>query len=207
MPSSTIAIIGAGNIGGTLARRWVAAGHRVILGVRDPAGSRASGLVAELGWQCSAAPVGEAVSAGDVVVFAVPGSAMPSLTAGLRSALRGRIVIDATNRLGDAGPANSLDLIMKACPTAAAYRAFNAFGWEILADPVVEGAVVDLFFAGPDGAGRAAVAGLIEDVGLRPIWVGGPERADLVDALAALWFALVLDRSKGHRMAFKLLGA
>ncbi len=207
MPSSTIAVIGAGNIGGTLARKWVAAGHRVILGVRDPAGPRASALVSELGRRCTAAPVREAASAGEVVVFAIPGSAMPSAMAGLQGHLRGRIVIDATNQLGDAGPAHSFDVITRTCPTAFVYRAFNAFGWEILADPIVEDTVVDLFFAGPDGAGRATVAGLIEDVGLRPVWVGGPERADLVDALAALWFALVLDKSRGHRLAFKLLGA
>ena len=31
-----IAILGAGNIGGTLGAKWAAAGHAVVFGVRDP---------------------------------------------------------------------------------------------------------------------------------------------------------------------------
>lgn len=202
MPSRTVAVIGAGNIGSTLARKWVGAGHRVMLGVRDPAGPRASGLVHELGGAVSATSIAEAAATGGVVAFAIPGNAMAATLEGLRRPLRGKVVIDAT------GPAHSLALIAKAAPTASGlYRAFNSLGWEILADPVVGGTVADMFFAGPDGAGRATVAGLIADVGLRPIWLGGLERADLADALGVLWFALVSDQSRGRRVALKMLGA
>ena len=31
-----IGVLGAGNVGGTLGRRWARAGHKVIFGVRDP---------------------------------------------------------------------------------------------------------------------------------------------------------------------------
>jgi predicted dinucleotide-binding enzyme len=31
-----IGVIGAGNVGGTLGRRWAQAGHAVVFGVRDP---------------------------------------------------------------------------------------------------------------------------------------------------------------------------
>ena len=30
-----IAVLGAGNIGGTLGKKWLAAGHEVVFGVRD----------------------------------------------------------------------------------------------------------------------------------------------------------------------------
>ena len=33
---TAIAVLGAGNVGATLARRWTAAGHRVTLGSRTP---------------------------------------------------------------------------------------------------------------------------------------------------------------------------
>jgi hypothetical protein len=40
---------------------------------------------------------------------------------------------------------------------------------------------------------------------LRPVWVGGPESFDLIDALARLWFTLVFQRKLGRRLALKLL--
>ncbi len=206
MDASTIAVIGAGNIGGTLARKWAAAGHRVVLGVRDPAGPKPARLVEELGATVSATSMADAAAMAGIVVFAVPGSAMAGTLADLRASLRGKLIVDATNTLTGDGPSNSLGLIAKAVPTAVAYRAFNSLGWEILADPMVEDVRSDLFFAGPDGPGRQAVASLIEEAGLRPVWLGGPERADLVDAVAAIWFALVLGQHRSRRLAFRVLG-
>ena len=44
----TIAVLGAGNIGSTLGRKWVAAGHQVAFGVNDPNGKHAQALRTEL---------------------------------------------------------------------------------------------------------------------------------------------------------------
>ena len=44
-----IAIIGSGNIGGTLARKFAAARHQVVLGVRDPAKAEVQSLLKERG--------------------------------------------------------------------------------------------------------------------------------------------------------------
>ncbi len=206
MATTTIAVIGAGNIGGTLARKWVAAGHRVVLGVRDPSGPRPARLVEELGPAVSAMGMGDAAAGAAIVVFAIPGSAMVATLPEVRASLRGKIVVDATNTLGAEGPTNSLALSARSAPTSVAYRAFNSLGWEIIADPHVDGAQADLFYAGPDGPGRLAVAGLIAEAGLRPVWLGGSDRAELVDAVAAIWFALVLGQQRGRRLAFRVLG-
>ena len=40
-----IAIIGAGNVGGTLGRAWVKAGHEVMFGVRDPSSPKVAALL------------------------------------------------------------------------------------------------------------------------------------------------------------------
>ena len=40
-----IAVIGAGNVGGTLGRRWGESGHEVIFGVRDPAAGKTRDLL------------------------------------------------------------------------------------------------------------------------------------------------------------------
>jgi predicted dinucleotide-binding enzyme len=46
---------------------------------------------------------------------------------------------------------------------------------------------------------------LIADVGLHPVYVGGPEQAGVVDGVASLWFALALGQRQGRRLAFKVL--
>lgn len=61
-----------------------------------------------------------------------------------------------------------------------------------------------LFYAGPDGDAQAVVEQLIEDVGLRPVRVGGLDQVGLVDAVLRLWFTLV-SGGRGRNMAFKLL--
>jgi predicted dinucleotide-binding enzyme len=67
-----IAVIGAGNIGATLARKWSAAGHAVVFGVRDPSAEKPRALASELGG--SVAVPSEAAQGADVVVLAIPGA-------------------------------------------------------------------------------------------------------------------------------------
>ena len=63
------AIIGTGNIGGTLARHLVRGGEPVVLAAKDEA--NAAALARELGEFARAASVPEAIAEADAVVFAV----------------------------------------------------------------------------------------------------------------------------------------
>src|SRR5215813_12976968 len=67
-----IAVIGAGNVGGTLGKRWARAGHEVVFGARDPAEAKLAALVRESGPSARAASVLEAARGADFVVLAVP---------------------------------------------------------------------------------------------------------------------------------------
>jgi predicted dinucleotide-binding enzyme len=189
-----IAVIGAGKIGGTIGDAWRRAGHDVTFGVRDADGRDAPG-------RTFASP-SAAVRDGDVVLFAVPGGAMDDAVAGLQAALGGKVVIDASNHVG-APKVRSAALEALSSERTPVFRAFNSLGWENFADPRFGDDVADLFFAGPDGAARATVEGLIGDVGLRPIYVGTD--ADLVDNVLLLWFALSRGQGRGRHMAFKVL--
>src|SRR5947207_4805425 len=71
---SRIAVIGSGHIGGTLARKWSAAGHSVTFGARDPQKPELRALAQEIG--AGTASMSEAVAGADVVAFAIPGAAM-----------------------------------------------------------------------------------------------------------------------------------
>ena len=195
-----IAVIGAGNIGGTLGRKWLAAGHEVRFGVSSPGKyddlSSAGGTVA---------PVAQVVEGAEVVVLAVPGAAVADVLGQAGPALGG-IVIDATNNVGGGGALNASAAIAAAAPTAAYYRAFNTLGWESFATPTfADGERADLFYAGPDGPSRQVVEGLIADVGLGPVWLGGPEQVETVDGVTRLWFALVMGRHRPRHTAFRVL--
>src|SRR5476649_2044369 len=91
-----IAVIGKGNIGGTLGGKWVAAGHEVVFGVRSPC---APGTAA----------ITDAVGQPEVIVLAMPGAAAKDLLGSLAGALAGKVVIDATNDMTGTGKLNALD--------------------------------------------------------------------------------------------------
>jgi predicted dinucleotide-binding enzyme len=199
---TTIAVLGAGNIGATLARKWSAAGHRVTLASRNPAAAALRDLAAAIG--ADTASHLAAVDGADVVVVALPGDAVAAVADALGSALDGKVVIDATNNLAATEP-NNLANLTRHAPRAVAVRAFNSLGWENFADPDFDGTPADLLWCGPDGDDGTLVEALITDVGLRPVRVGGLDQLHLVDMLASLWFALALGQGRGRHLAFKIL--
>jgi hypothetical protein len=197
-----IAVLGAKIIGGTLARKWTAAGHEVMFGVRSVSNPETQALAHPLG--ASVGTTAEAIAFGQVVLFAIPGEAMEEAIAANAAALAGKVVVDAANRMGG-GPMNSADLFATHAPGAQVYRAFNSVGWENFDNPMYGDVEADLFYCGPAGAGQAAVEGLIRDVGLRPVRVGGLDQVGLVDMIGGLWFALAYGQGMGRNVAFKVL--
>ncbi len=199
-----IAILGARVIGSALARKWVAAGHHILFGVRDVGRPELKELVSRLGPQAGAGTVAEAIAFGEVVVFAIPGHAMEETVGAQAQALNGKLVIDATNKFGQP-VLNSVAAFSRYVPTAKVYRAFNNLGWENFADPNFDGVQADLLYCGAADESRPVVERLIAEVGLRPVWVGGLERIRLVDTLGDLWFALAVGQKMGRHLAFKVL--
>jgi 8-hydroxy-5-deazaflavin:NADPH oxidoreductase len=187
-----IAVIGTGNVGGTLGERWRAAGHEVVYGSRSASGPGPGGAPVRT--------VGEAIDGAEVVLLAVPGSAITEVVAANGPALQYKVVIDAVNRIGEA-ESNSRAAIAAAAPQARYVRAFNSLGWENFADPP-EGA--GLFFAA-DPAGRPSAEELINEVGLEPVFVGNADASDIVDGVVTLWFALVTQRGGNRKLAFRVL--
>jgi predicted dinucleotide-binding enzyme len=197
-----ISVIGSGRIGGTLATKWVGAGHAVTLGARDPGKGSLLELAGRVG--AATAPIADAVQGADVVVFAIPGAAMADTISALGTPLDGKLVVDTANKVGGE-TMNSRVEVEAVAPKAFYFRAFNTLGWEQFDRPVVGAVQADLFFCGPDGDPRVMVERLIADVGLRPVWVGGPDEVEVVDGVLRLWFALVMKRQLGRRLAFKMI--
>src|SRR5215208_4544799 len=88
-----IGIVGTGNIGGTLARLFVAHGHEVaVSNSRGP--DTLADLVAELGPAATALTATEAAAYGELVVVAIPLHRYVELDP---APYRGKIVVDADN--------------------------------------------------------------------------------------------------------------
>jgi predicted dinucleotide-binding enzyme len=190
--SMKIAVIGTGNIGGTLGRRWIEAGHEVVYGSRAASGEGPGGA--------AQVPVGDALAGAEVVVLAVPGRAMADVVAANGAALDGKVVIDAGNRIGEP-QTDSRAEIAAAAPQARYVRAFNTLGWENFADPLPGTA---LFFAA-DPSAREAAEELITAVGLEPVFAGDAAAAGMVDGLLPLWFAMVKHNGGNRRVALRVI--
>lgn len=97
MEHSSTAVIGiiggTGDLGSGLARAWSAAGHRVILGSRDPA--RAEAMAAELGGSARGLSNLATAEASDIVILAVPYAVHEASLLEIRDALQGKILVDA----------------------------------------------------------------------------------------------------------------
>ena len=189
-----IAVIGTGFIGGILGRALAGAGHQVTFGSRHP-GDEA---VAD-GTPTTVTSVADALTRAQVIVLALPAAAIAELTAEHGDALAGKLLIDATNQMGQP-VANSRAALPSTIRHA---RAFNTLGGENLADPVFSDGPADLFFSAPE-ADRATVETVVAGVGLRPIYLG-EDQESLVDALFQIWITLALKQGRGRRPALRLI--
>ncbi len=199
-----IAVLGAGAVGGTVARRWADAGHEVAVGVRDRTSPSAERVAESLG-SSRVMSLADATRSADVVLVAIPGGAAAGVVGAIVSELDGKLVIDASNNVG-APVRNSIAAISAAAPASRPFRAFNSLPAPTLADPNFGGRAADLYYCGPEGPDKSTVDSLIRDAGLNPIHVGGLEWAPVVDALGGLAFALGRTRP-GLRLAFNLVTA
>lgn len=202
MSQPKIAVIGAGIIGRTLARRWTEAGYPVTFGVRSPDDADLTGYANAIG--AGRDGINAAIAAADVVLLAINGAAMEQAVPAMAAALGNKIVIDATNNTGGT-TMNSLALISRHAPAARVYRAFNSLGWENFADADYAGVNGDMLYAGPAGPGQETVEELIGATGLGAVRVGDATKVGIVDDFVKLWFALAFEQGLGRGVGFKIL--
>jgi predicted dinucleotide-binding enzyme len=205
-----IAILGAGSVGGNLARGWKRQGHRISLGVRDPSGLSVKPLLDELGAAARAATVPEAAAFGEVVVIATPWSATLAV---VRSAgpLTGKVVIDATNPLtGELTLAlghttAAAEEIAKAAPSARVVKCFNTTGANNFLAPRFGTEAATMFYCGDDAEAKRRVHELGQELGFDMEDAGPLTQARLLEPLALLWISLAYRQGMGREIAFRLM--
>jgi len=193
---STVAIIGTGNIGSTLAANFAAGGQDFLLAGRDQEAARK--IAADVDGHAEAASVDEAVDRADVLVLAVWLDAFEQLLAQYGERLVGKVIVDPTNPVGPDSDGNYRKVIPEressgqilAGLLPAGARLVKAFG--TLSAPTLSAAArreperAVLFYAADDNAAGDLVADLIRAGGYEPVRVGGLDQSIRIEMFGDL---------------------
>ncbi|WP_431837781.1 NADPH-dependent F420 reductase [Cellulomonas sp. Y8] len=202
---TSVTIIGAGNIGGAVARLALKAGADVQVLARDAA------KAAAVDPAVTAGTVGDAVT-GDVVVLALPYPALAEVAAQYPDGFAGRVVVETTNPVDFATfdslvvPAGSSATAELAAllPQARVLKAFSTNFAATLASSTVGSLPTTVLIAGDDADAKAALAGVVEGGGLRAVDAGSLKRAHELEALGFLQMTLAAAEQTSWTSGFAL---
>jgi 8-hydroxy-5-deazaflavin:NADPH oxidoreductase len=174
-----IGIVGSGRIGATIGGLWVNAGHEVMFSSLDLEHDKT--LAARLGPNARAGTPREAAAFGDVLLMAVPYSALPQLGRDLADLIKGKVVLDACNPI----PARDGEIATWArekgaglasaelMPGARLVRAFNAINYAKLPEAAHrQGERTGIPIAGDDAGAVAVASRLVREIGFEPVVIG-----------------------------------
>ncbi len=205
-----IAIVGAGNVGGTLGRGWAQHGHEIIFGVRDAKDDKIMRVLASAGTKARATSVGEAASAAEIVVLSVPWPADGAVKS--CGNLTGKILVDCTNPLKPdlsglalGNNTSAAEQIANLARDARVVKAFNTTGAGNMANPKFGPQNASMLICGDDENAKATVGKLAEELGFEAVDVGPLLAARYLEPLAMLWIHLALKMGWGTNFAFKIL--
>jgi len=210
-----VGILGTGDVGRALGKGFIALGHEVKMGSRSAAGEKAVAWAKENGAKASTGTFADAASFGEIVVLATLGVANESaLRAAGTEALRGKVVIDATNpldasggmppKLAVAGNDSGGERVQRLLPEAHVVKAFNTAGNAHMFRPSFPGGPPDMFVCGNDAEAKKKVAALLKDFGWGVVDVGGIESSRYLEAMCMVW-VLHGAATNTWNHAFKLL--
>jgi predicted dinucleotide-binding enzyme len=177
-----IGMIGSGRVGSNLGRVWAQAGHQVMFSSEHIDKDQA--LATEVGPNASAGTPQQAAAFGEVLVFAVPYKALPDLGKSLGSALKGKVVIDASNPfpdrdgdIGNQGRDKGAGLMSaELLPGARIVRAFNAVRAARMGEVHTDPGKIGMPIAGDDKDAIEIASRLIREIGFEPVLIGGLDK-------------------------------
>jgi 8-hydroxy-5-deazaflavin:NADPH oxidoreductase len=206
-----IGIVGAGNVALGLARFWQKGNHHLFFSYSSDmaklrASTQAVSPASKIGTPAEAAVFGE------VVVLAVPWTAVPDA---LRQCgdLRGKIVLSTVNALNPdmSGLAvgtttSAAEEIAKLAPGAAVVSAIPSFA-ELLAtgSTAVNGQIGTVFVCGNDSSAKKVSGNLLAETGVEVVDAGPLSSARYVEPAMFLLVQLAYAQGMGGKIAFKLL--
>ncbi|MFG3234530.1 NADPH-dependent F420 reductase [Streptomyces antibioticus] len=187
---TTIAVLGNGRVGGSLATALTRAGHEVTVADRTPGAAA------------------DAVRTARIVINATPGAGSLDRLAALREELRATILVDVSNATVDGPDGLPADLIypgsslaeqlQQALPETYVVKTLNTMLFPVMTAPTALTQAPDAFLSGDDPQAKQTVRELLTDLGWRPEWItdlGGIETARATES--AVLFVPHVIRSSG----------
>lgn len=201
-----IAIIGAGNVGGTLAKGWAKTGHSIIVSARDSGAYEVKNLV-DSHQNISGNNIIGAVKESDVILVSVPVAAIIEVANQIGQVMD-KIIIDATNSVFSRPGTynNCFDALKEITKCKEIVKCFNSTGFENLADPHIGNTTLDMFMAGNGNKAKQIARQLSLDIGFENCYdFGGDDKVELLEQFALCWINLAMIQKQGREIAFKLL--
>ena len=212
---STVAIIGIGTIGSTLAAHFAAGGQDFLLAGRDADTARK--IAADLAGHAAVVSVDEAVQRADVLVIAVWLDDFKQFIAQYGERLAGKVIVDPTNPVGPDSDGNYRKVIgeqessgqILAGLLPAGATLVKAFG--TLSAPTLSAAARQeperavQFYAADDTAAGDLVADLIRVGGFEPVRVGGLDQSIRIEMFGDLHEYGALGRAVTRTEALKAI--
>lgn len=173
------------------------------------------GLLAESGNDVAYVPRDQVGTAalGDVVVLAVPYSAVDGVLASLGDALAGKVVVDITNPVNMetfdsllVPPGSSAAAQIQAkLPSSTVLKAFNTTFASTLTTKRVGDQATTVLIAGDDAAAKAALAAAVEGAGVHALDAGSLARAHELESIGFLQITLAAASTIGWTGGFALV--
>jgi len=192
-----IGIIGSGDVAKALGAGFLKHGHEVMMGTREPAkladwaGQHPKGRVGSFTATAAFAELAVLAVKGTVVADVVRAAGVANLT--------GKTVIDATNPIADAPPANGvlkfftnldeslLERLQREFAGIRFVKAFNSVGATSMVNPQFKGGQPTMFICGNDEAAKKVVTSILDQFGWETADMGQAEAARAIEPLCMLW--------------------
>lgn len=193
---SIISIIGTGGMAAAIGGLAAKAGHTIEFINRDAAKARS--LAEQIGVGTTTGTFGT-VPAGDIVILAVPYSAVLDVVKHYGGALAGKLLVDITNPVASdhislvtpEGSSGAQEIAKAAPPDAHVVKAFNTLFSHVLVAGLAKGHTLDVFIAGDAAQAKAHISGFIDSLGLRPMDIGPLPMARTLEYVCLLSLGLM----------------
>lgn len=193
-----ISILGSGNVGSVLARRFAETGHEVTVANTSTSSGQAAAQVAEA----------------DLTVLAIPFRAVPALDEQVKAALAGKVVVDTTNpqspdfmSLTVGHTTSGGEQVAAILAGATVVKAFNTVFAAQMGDPRVTGASLLLPVVGDDEAAKKLVIDLAAGLGFDAVDAGPLANARYTEPAIELLVHLAFGQGLGTGIGWALARA
>ena len=208
--AETVAIIGTGRVGSTLGPRLADLGYQILYGSRDPQATAVVDLLKTTGHNARALLPRQATMEADLIILAVPYTAVEELLLSFGD-LSGKIIVDCINAVRFRRQEISLampslaETIARLAPGAHVIKTLNTTSTMYMTNPEHPQGTVSMPIAGDDPAAKIRVSGLVQALGFDPVDVGPLSNATYLEAMGALYIHMNAIQGRRGNFEYRIL--